>query len=85
MRERHRESVNGFGAYSLPLLEYLYQTPISNVTGITNALGINYSTANRLVRAFSEAGILENIKGTARNRVYAYSPYLDLFNENEIK
>lgn len=83
MREKHRELVNGFGAYSLPLLEYLYQNPIINVTGITNAMGINYSTANRLVRSFSEAGILENIKGTSRNRVYAYSPYLDLFNENQ--
>ncbi|MFA7079055.1 MAG: Fic family protein [Syntrophomonas sp.] len=81
MREKHRDVVNGFGTFSIPLLEYLYQNPIITVNGVVEDLEINYSTANRLVTCFYTAGILKNISGTARNRLYGYSDYLDLFNE----
>ena len=81
MREEHREKVNGLGAYALPLLEYLYQNPIITVNNIKESFNITYSTANRLANSFHQAGILENISGTSRNRVYGYMDYLNLFKE----
>ncbi len=79
MREQHRERVNGMGTYALPLLEYLYQNPVITVNKIRDVFAINYTTANRLASCFEQAGILDNISGTSRNRSYAYTEYLALF------
>lgn len=82
MREKHREIVNGFSTHALPLLEYLFENPVINVNSVSDDLGLTYSTANRLIAAFEEQGILSNISNKARNRVYSYKQYLELFDTN---
>ena len=42
-------------------------------------IGRSYTTANSLVSSFEELGLLREVTGAGRNRVYAYGPYLDLF------
>jgi Fic family protein len=79
MREKHREIVNSFSTHALPLLEYLFENPVINVNSVSDDLSLTYSTANRLIAAFEEQGILSNISNTARNRVYLYKQYLELF------
>jgi len=59
----------------------LIMASIVSVTNITSVLNLNYSTANRLVAAFEEAGILQNTNSASRNRIYTYKQYLDLFKE----
>ncbi len=79
MREKHREIVNNISTHALPLLEYLFENPIISVNRVSDDLHLTYSTANRLIAAFEEQGILSNISNTARNRVYSYKQYLELF------
>ncbi len=81
MREQHREMVGAMGQRSLPLLEYLYQSPVINVRRLAQELGIPYSTLNKTVAAFEDAGLLVNTSKTQRNRIYTYKQYLDLFQE----
>ena len=68
MREQHREMVGAMGQRALPLLEYLYQSPVINVRRLAQELGIPYSTLNKTVAAFEDAGMLVNTSKTQRNR-----------------
>ncbi len=81
MREQHREMVGAMGQRALPVLEYLYQSPVINVRRLAQELGIPYSTLNKTVAAFEDAGLLVNTSKTQRNRIYTYKQYLDLFQE----
>ena len=40
--------------------------------------GTAYRAANRLVARLVEIGILEEITGDRRNRVYRYTPYMQI-------
>ena len=85
LRERHRNLIiNDFGrvaANALVILESLYSQPIVTVNQIAERLGVTFTSANTLVTRLCRAGILEEITGQARNRVFRYSPYVELFHE----
>ena len=61
------------------LLTELYRQPIIDVPYVEKALGVHNSTANRLIRDFVGLGILEELTGYKRNRVFAFREYVDLF------
>jgi len=61
------------------ILEYLYQRPILNVTEIEKLLHVTYAAANGLVSRLASLGLLQEITGQKRHRVFRYAPYLDLF------
>ena len=50
-----------------------------NVNAIAELLGVTYSAASRLTERLVENGILDEATGNARNRVFRYSRYVDLF------
>jgi len=79
MREAHRERIRTISTNAVALLEFLYQYPLITVSQVVEQLGMNYHTANRLVAAFEKEGILKNISGTSRNRVFLYNDYVALF------
>ncbi len=82
LREEHREVViqQVSGRRGLELLDMLYQAPVITVSQMQGALGVSYVTANNLAHSFENVGILEEISGQPRNRIYIYSPYLALLN-----
>lgn len=55
------------------------QQPIVNVRAAERYLGCTYATANKLVEQFARAGILREVTGARRNRLYRYTDYLALF------
>lgn len=61
------------------LLLSLYSNPIANIGIIQEQLSIGTATANRLAADLTELGILRELTGFARNRIFALSDYLDLF------
>ncbi len=87
LRERHRGLVIGEagGANGLRLLSALYKRPMVNVNYVASECDITFPTANRLVSRFQELGLLREITGQKRSRLYRYSPYLDLFNEPDVE
>ncbi len=61
------------------LLFRLYKEPVISVNQASDWLGIKYYSANQLVGAMVELGILQEETGWQRNRVFVFRKYLDVF------
>lgn len=81
LRESHRSLVleNNLGQNGLMLLSNLFQRPLVNIKLVATLLDSTFPTASRLVSAFEELGLLVEITGQKRSRMFRYEPYLDLF------
>lgn len=83
LRESHRTAIStDFGRAAgngLRVLEHLFQRPIFSVSAIVSLLGISFAAANTLVSRLTRLGIVEEITGQKRHRVFRYTPYLQLF------
>jgi Fic family protein len=61
------------------LMRLLYQQPIVDVKHVSSALKLNTNTTNSLVADFVQHGILREITGQRRNRLFAFDQYLQIF------
>ena len=86
LRENHRRVITEtFGratANGHIVLEHLYERPMITVNAVSQLIGTTYAAANQLVARLAEAGILSEITGRVRNRMFAYQSYIDLFDED---
>jgi Fic family protein len=73
-----RRSGNG-----LRLLDRLFQQPVVSVKAVERLLDISQPAALALVDAMGEAGVLHEITGMRRNRLFEFRQYLRLFEERE--
>jgi Fic family protein len=82
LRERHRTLVMGdLGTNGLKLISALFQQPLINVKRVADVVDVTFPTANRLVARFEELGLLREVTGQRRSRLFRYDPYLQLFDE----
>ena len=83
LREQHRRQVQeARGSQHAPrLLDLILEVPILTINLVSARLSISAATANKLVDQFEQLGLLNEITGGKRNRIYRYSPYLNLFRE----
>ena len=83
LRESHRSMIldKNLGQNGLMLLSHLFQRPLVNINLVASMLGSTFPTASRLVSGFEELGILKEITGQKRSRIFRYEPYLALFND----
>ncbi|MDE2972914.1 MAG: Fic family protein [Acidobacteriota bacterium] len=83
LRERHRvlitERLGRAAGSGHRVLEGLFRKPLVTVASVQRSVGTGYAAANALVSRMVEAGILEELTGWRRNRVFAYRAYLRLF------
>lgn len=63
----------------LQLLQALLQNPVMNVEEAAKATGLSYKAANDLVEQMKTAGILKEITGQSRNRIFVFDAYLNAF------
>lgn len=63
------------------LIDYLYQQPIISSADIIEPLGISKPTANLLLSDFVEKGILVEVTGLQRNKLYNFERYLRIFSK----
>ena len=61
------------------MLNYLYQQPIVDARTLEAALDISIPTANALLKAFVDRGILTESTGLQRGRKYEFDRYIGLF------
>ena len=61
------------------LLELLYSKPKVNSKLVSEELAITPATANGLLKAFVEVGILHEKTGFNRNRFYVFEEYINIF------
>lgn len=76
--------IDGMGRNSqkaLILHEELFRRPIVNVNNIAEITGLTYQSANKLVNELERLGILVEVTGGKRNRVYEFREYMDVLNE----
>jgi Fic family protein len=83
MREIHRSKVGALGANGLRLLDALYEQPLVNIATVRSILRVTFPTASKLVGEFADLGLLEELTGYKRNRIFRYTPYLSLFSEDQ--
>jgi Fic family protein len=66
-------------ALAQKFLHYLYRKPIIDSRETSDQLSVNPSTALRLIEDFIKLGILKELTGYKRNRVFVFERYLRLF------
>jgi Fic family protein len=84
LREQHRALLagrEGISHSAQTLLDSLFEQPVVTVNGAAEAIGKTYPAANKLVGEFESLGILRQISPGARNRVFKYEPYVEIFGE----
>lgn len=84
LREMHRATIlDHFGASAgraIKLLENLYDRPTITINGTKDLMSISFPSAAAIIEKMVRHHILFEITGNSRNRVFFYSPYVDLFN-----
>jgi Fic family protein len=85
LRKKYQQSINEkFGNKSglaLRLLDGLFNKPVITINSIKDITNLSFPNANRLASEFENMGILEEITGQKRNRIYEFIKYMDILNE----
>lgn len=83
MKAELENKLNGtFGRKShnaIKLLTYLFKNPVVYVNQVREITGLTYKASNDLVSDFIDAGILKELTGQSRNRIFIFHEYLGLF------
>lgn len=82
LRERDLRKVTGMGRRAenaMRLLHSLYKMPFLKVVDVEKITELKNPNALVLMAKFTKAGILKEITGKKRNRVFAYQDYIKLF------
>jgi Fic family protein len=76
---RQRAQAARMSTSAFRLLDHLFQHPFITVNAARDHLGLSYVAANGLIGELSKIGVLSEITGGSRNRVFRFGPYIDLF------
>jgi Fic family protein len=63
------------------LVEYLYQKPVVSISDIVEPLSISKQSANLHIKDFEIKGILVEITGHERNKLFVFKRYLDIYSQ----
>lgn len=75
-------SVRSATVTSLKLFELLPENPVLTAARAKEISGATKPTTNNAIKSLCDAGILEEITGRQRDKVYAYRSYLDVLGED---
>ena len=64
---------------AIKLIRFLYKNPIITVNMLNKEVSFPITTINRLIKDFQSLGILKEFTGYKRNRMFAFTEYLELF------
>ena len=82
--ETHRSTIQSLGrraASALQVHEALKRSPILTVSRAARTSGLSEPTVGSAFRRLTDLGIVNEITGKQRGRLYSYRPYLDLLAE----
>ena len=80
LTESHRRMATrrDSGKYGWPMLDLLAEQPVITIKYASARLGATPTTVGRLLDRMVSKRIVDEITGQRRNRVYRYSPFLDI-------
>ncbi len=82
LRQEYQDKILTLGSRAKnaqELLRFMYSMPIVNVKLVEIGLDMNFATANRLLKSLTDLGILKEVTGFSRNRLFVLEEYLKLF------
>ncbi len=83
LREKHRDAMIATLGYAvskaLVVQDRLFWLPIATVSDVQRVTQTSYVAANTLVGRLADLGVLEEVTGYRRNRVFGYGRYTTLF------
>lgn len=85
LHAKNAEIINGMGRAAktgIRLFSYLEQNPIIDIRKTSDELGLAYSTVSATVNRFVESSILAQTNNASRNRVFAYTEYLNILRKD---
>ncbi len=83
MRDQHRSLVHtqSRGRTPLRLLDALYSNPVVSIAESARLLDVTTEAARRSIATLGTLGLLREITGRERRRLFAYDPYVELLRE----
>jgi Fic family protein len=81
LREKY---VNERSTLPLQLLDILFLSPAITMTSLSTQLNVTAKTAQRLINRFVEHGILREVTGHARNRVYLADSIVEVIGSRKL-
>ncbi|HEY0895299.1 MAG TPA: Fic family protein [Sphingobacteriaceae bacterium] len=82
LKNELHEQIIGFGRKAesaQKLINFLYTQPFTNLIEVMAKVDLSKQAANQLIRDFVDRGILVEITGNQRNRIYYFKRYYQLF------
>ena len=65
------------------LMSLLYQSPVLNIKTVVDTLNIKTNTASALINDFVKWGVVVEMTGRRRNRVFLFEEYIRIFEKHE--
>lgn len=84
LTDQDREKLHGFGRATASMLKVhqaLVERPLITSAALVKKIGIMPNTVNKALSELTSLGILKEITGKKRNRIYSYWKYIDILNE----
>jgi Fic family protein len=78
---RQRAQSERMSANAFRLLDHLFEQPYINVNAARDHLGVSFAAANGLIGELCDLGVLAEMTGGSRNRMFRFGPYMDLFTD----
>ncbi|PIE40969.1 MAG: cell filamentation protein Fic [Gammaproteobacteria bacterium] len=87
LRNTHRAMLTKLGrmaSSAQQALDVLFEYPIANINTLVEQGGISAATAGKVMDKLAQPGLalVHEITGQKRNRVFAYSAYIDILNQD---
>ncbi|MCB9081104.1 MAG: Fic family protein [Lewinellaceae bacterium] len=73
------KSIGSRAGDGLKVVDQLYTQPILSVNEVEKVIGKSNVTAYKLIKELERLGVLHEISGMQRNRLYIFKEYFDLF------
>ncbi|MFW3146216.1 MAG: Fic family protein [Thermoplasmatota archaeon] len=85
LKERGKDTLmHGLGRLAptaIKVHEALFKKPVVTVNTISSISGLSFQSANKLISKLEAVGILVEVTGQRRNRIYEFKEYMDILNE----
>jgi Fic family protein len=87
LRSTHRALLTGLGRMApsaQQVLDVLFEYPIANINTLVKQSGLTPATAGKVMDKLAqpELALVRELTGQKRNRVFAYSAYIDILNQD---
>lgn len=82
LRKKYEEKIMTLGSRAKKaqkLLLFMFSNPIIDNKKVMKELDVSFNSANRLIKNLIDLGLLREITGFSRNRLFELKEYLDLF------